>query len=132
MGGQPLVFQGEFDVEDDTFECIVDRLIVRGQDFAFQLSGFYEGGKFVAEGHACRLSNGVIATTDFRLRYESDREDSPAWFRLLRVELSPKKMEFDIDGEWMEGGKTWQMKALLARFKQSGGPPAARKRTAGR
>jgi hypothetical protein len=45
-----LTFQGEMDVEDDCFECVVERLIVSRDRASIQMRCRDDGGPHIAEG----------------------------------------------------------------------------------
>lgn len=102
---QPKAFTGEFEIEDDAFECVADRFICRGESVSFQLSGFdSEGGRYTAAGTAEKSSLGRFVTVDFRLRYSSDRTDTPARLHIESVDFSTTSPSITVKAIWTQAG----------------------------
>ena len=118
MTQQSIAFCGEFDVEDDAFECIVDRFIYKGTGVSFQFSGFEsEGGQYSATGAAERSSLGKFVTTEFRVRYHSDPTDTPATLRIESVDYDAKAPSLTVTATWGQAGETFALAGKLSPFK---------------
>ena len=118
MTQQPIAFCGEFDVEDDAFECIVDRFIYKGTGVSFQLSCFdSEGGAHTATGAAQKDSLGRFVTSEFRVRYATDRTDTPASLRIERVDYDATAPTLEVAAIWAQAGETFALAGKFSRFK---------------
>jgi hypothetical protein len=118
MTQQPIAFSGEFDVEDDAFECIVDRFIYKGTDVSFEFSCFdSEGGAHKATGAAQQDSLGRFVTSEFRVRYATDRTDTPARFRIESVDYDAAAPTLAVAATWEQAGETFALLGKLSRFR---------------
>lgn len=114
----PIAFCGEFEVEDDAFECIVDRFIYRSEGVSFQFSCFdSEGGAHIATGVAQKDSMGRLVTSDFRVRYAADRTDTPASLRIESVEYDANVPTLTVSATWAQAGETFTLTGRLSKLK---------------
>lgn len=108
-------FVGELDVEDGAFECIVDRLIYRPDGVTFEFSCFdTEGGAHRVTGRASRDSLGRYRTDELRVRYASDRTDTPAGFQIESVNVHMDVLT--LKGVWSQAGDTFEIEGELTPF----------------
>lgn len=118
MAQQPIAFSGEFDVEDDAFECIVDRFVYRRTSVSFQFSCFEsDGGASLATGTAERDSLGRFVVTEFRVRYATDRNDTPASLTIQSVDCDSANSYLSVAATWAQAGETFAISGKLSRFK---------------
>jgi len=118
MTQQTIVFCGEFDVEDDAFECIVDRFIYKSTGVSFQFSCFDSvGGRHTATGVAQNDSLGRFVTSEFRVRYATDRTDTPASLRIESVDYDATALTLAVAATWAQVDETFALTGKLSRFK---------------
>ena len=115
MESSARAFIGELDVEDNAFECTVDRLIYRAEGVTFEFSCFdTEGGAHRATGRASLDSLGRYRTDEFRVRYTSDRTDTAAGFQIVSLVVIDDLLS--LKAVWTQAGDTFDVEGELSPF----------------
>ena len=116
-------YKGRLTVEDEAFQLIAERFIVRARDakrknileVAFQLAGPYDGDAFSVDGVARNVSSdGRYVSEPLQVQWERHEGVDEAVVVLTQVEETPEGCE--VEGNWHEYGDRYRFSGRLDQF----------------
>jgi hypothetical protein len=111
-----LTFQGEMDVEDDCFECVVERLIVSRDRASIQMRCRDDGDPHIAEG-SFEFVNCTWQTRSFSVKYDKEKAATHATFELRAIEVSSDISLVKVQALWRQGGEDYDLEGELDRLR---------------
>ena len=111
------VYTGLIEVEDGDFELEANRLIIRGSDIAFELSGSDEYGSFNIQGVAEKTKHGFHMAPKLNLNYPQYVSEDTASIKFNEIDTETKKGKCNIKGSWLQAGDSWKIFGTLNEYK---------------
>ncbi len=134
------VYMGDFEVEGAEFSLQADRMIVRDNEIAFELSGNCRWSDFNIDGVAYKQAEGGCVSIPLPVTYNGypgsgDPAAAKCWVyvgspdnsypesgnlavvNFDKIAQSPKKRVCVVSGRWHEDGYTWTFSGKLKKYK---------------